>query len=488
MVKKYDRIHDEGPGRRLLFTLKESSGLTDLRRRIGLHEQTLNLWYWTLVYGSLRRLETGQEAIAQEMKDMFATIREWSPRKQAEIRRSVRHGDLSKLEDELQRSKMSETSHGGGGGHGRSRIHKKTESSRTEADEEVLNAAANYLMADPSEKFKLEVEASNRATQTSMGHTYSHKPEEPMSAHGPPMPHYESHMPSSGRPIPVHDFPPSVHYSDLSRRRSTGHGRARPHFDGPPSPGHIKHDRTTQKAYATYGSEDSESEVVIEPGRSRRSRRTSEESKNGLRSPLLVVPDTGPKYRSSSAKAADEPRAHRSPDRRLYEDKSRGISIVLEPPKGPRRSASRRSSKSHDCRLKEEEDALRSKEKELEKLLRQEEEEIRLKEKFEEMRLKEQEAGLAMNRLERSASQRSSKSGRHHKDEGAEQVVVINYDDERPRRSSSQRSNKSERHQRDSSAHSFTRVRPSGSGREAEIRMVTRMDRIDSVPVTDANK
>lgn len=52
----------------------ESDNLSDLRRKIGLHEQTLTLWYSSLMYGSLRRLETGQEGIYAKLKKLV----EWT--------------------------------------------------------------------------------------------------------------------------------------------------------------------------------------------------------------------------------------------------------------------------------------------------------------------------------------------------------------------------------------------------------------------------
>ena len=69
LVRKYDDVH-RVPARRLLFTFMESDNLSDLRRKIGLHEQTLTLWYSSLMYGSLRRLEYGQEGIDAKISDL----------------------------------------------------------------------------------------------------------------------------------------------------------------------------------------------------------------------------------------------------------------------------------------------------------------------------------------------------------------------------------------------------------------------------------
>ncbi|MCJ1293700.1 hypothetical protein MMC34_005255 [Xylographa carneopallida] len=51
-----ERIADESQENGSL----EADNLADLRRRIGLHEKTLLLWYMTLMQGFLRRLKNGQ--------------------------------------------------------------------------------------------------------------------------------------------------------------------------------------------------------------------------------------------------------------------------------------------------------------------------------------------------------------------------------------------------------------------------------------------
>lgn len=56
----------------------ESDNLSDLRRKIGLHEQTLTLWYSSLMYGSLRRLETGQEGIYAKLNELTKKLVEWT--------------------------------------------------------------------------------------------------------------------------------------------------------------------------------------------------------------------------------------------------------------------------------------------------------------------------------------------------------------------------------------------------------------------------
>lgn len=63
MVKKYAAIREEGYARRLLFAFKESGDLADLRRKIGLHEQALQMWYMTVIVSSLGRIEVGVDEI-----------------------------------------------------------------------------------------------------------------------------------------------------------------------------------------------------------------------------------------------------------------------------------------------------------------------------------------------------------------------------------------------------------------------------------------
>lgn len=137
LVAKYGKIHDEGAGRRLLFTLKESGGLTDLRRRIGLHEQMLQIWYMTLVYGSLRRLESGQEDIQKAIEAM----NNWSLRKMGKVRQSLNEGDVKPLERELRKSGLE-----------------------PQAVHAALGTAVDYVDAEPLERVRMESRAKSRAT------------------------------------------------------------------------------------------------------------------------------------------------------------------------------------------------------------------------------------------------------------------------------------------------------------------------------------
>ncbi|KAM0794152.1 hypothetical protein BDR22DRAFT_876793 [Usnea florida] len=136
LVTKYDKIHDEGAGRRLLFTLKESGGLTDLRRRIGLHEQMLQLWYMTLVYSSLRRLESGQKGILCAIE----AINKWGRSTLREIQQSLREGDVKPLERELCKSGLE-----------------------PQVVNAALGTAVDYVRAPPLERVRIESHARSSA-------------------------------------------------------------------------------------------------------------------------------------------------------------------------------------------------------------------------------------------------------------------------------------------------------------------------------------
>lgn len=134
LVEKYHKMYAEGPGRRLLWSLMESSNLTDLRRKIGYHEQTLQLWYMTLVFGSLRRLEGGQEDIIAAIK----SIRNEDLRK---VSASLRVGDSKPLKRELRQSGMS-----------------------IDCIEANMETAIDYITAPPIEKLRMESRMHSRST------------------------------------------------------------------------------------------------------------------------------------------------------------------------------------------------------------------------------------------------------------------------------------------------------------------------------------
>lgn len=134
LVEKYQKMHAEGPGRRLFWSVMESGNLTDLRRRIGYHEQTLQLWYMTLVYGSLRRLEGGQE-------DIIAAIKSIRREDYSKVSASLRAGDSKPLKRELR--------------------HRGISAVDIEAN---MGTAIDYITAPPIEKLRMESQVRSRST------------------------------------------------------------------------------------------------------------------------------------------------------------------------------------------------------------------------------------------------------------------------------------------------------------------------------------
>ena len=203
LVAKYEKIHDEGPGRRMLFAIKESSGLTDLRRRIGLHEQMLEMWYMTLVYGSLRRLEGGQEDILRAIEAM----KNWSSAKKQRVRSCVRQGNSKPLEDELNKSGLDPTT--------------------------VLSAlpdAVEYVNAQPLEQVRMESRAKSSKVKQDEGGSFSRS-----RFRDPSFGFDRGFGDSFGddfayRPSDSSDL-------ELSRRKSTGSRRPRHH--------HVLHDENS---------------------------------------------------------------------------------------------------------------------------------------------------------------------------------------------------------------------------------------------------
>lgn len=128
-------MHAEGPGRRLFWSLMESGNLTDLRRRIGYHEQTLQLWYMTLVYGSLRRLEGGQE-------DIICAIKSLRREDYRKVSASLLAGDSKPLKQKLR--------------------HRGISAVDIEAN---MVTAIDYIVAPPIEKLRMESQVQSRSTE-----------------------------------------------------------------------------------------------------------------------------------------------------------------------------------------------------------------------------------------------------------------------------------------------------------------------------------
>lgn len=374
LVTKYYTIHDEGPGRRFLFTIKESSGLTDLRRRIGLHEQMLQIWYMTLVYGSLRRLEGGQEGILRAIE----AIKNWTPQKKQSVKRSLHRGDSRPLERELRNCGLE-----------------------PEAVEAALGTAVDYMEAPPVEQVRMESKARSSLTTRPEG--------KPISKMSPD----EHGFGSSEKPRFVFNEPNGLMATpDLRRSKSASARRPGPSLDQDEGTGvtshrneeevyeliramektrlereprevHRERSRQREKIYPS-----SDEDIITILNDSTRPRRSSSPLKRPPRNPLLVVPDTGPRYRSASSHSVE-------------------------------------------------------------------------------------------HRVERPKPDTGS---------SVEQVLFIQ---ETPRlhRSSSQRSDRSNKERRDPSTHSYTRRRSLSRGRQGGeetvewVRMVNKMDRIDSIPI-----
>ncbi len=303
LVTKYEKIHDEGAGRRLLFTLKESGGLTDLRRRIGLHEQMLQIWYMTLVYGSLRRLEGGQEAILKAIE----AINNLTPSKMRKLRQSLHEGNVKPLERELCKSGLE-----------------------PQAVDAALGTAVDYVDAPPLEKVRMESHARSSATV---------HPE--ASSFQPPHPVYQEFPFDTSfnykRP-PYPPAPPQPH----THRRQHSSTQQPPHFyfstgkdDGNNVTEDSSYDETyespgkSSRKYERHGRDRHKEENLPKKERKQpskghdavnltadfgRARSSSQTTKPIPPSPSLVVPDTVPRHRPASYHDPSDRYERLSPD------------------------------------------------------------------------------------------------------------------------------------------------------------------------------
>ena len=372
IVTKYERIHDEGPGRRLLFALKESSDLTDLRRRIGLHEQMLQIWYMTLVYGSLRRLEGGQEDILKATLKAIEAIKNWSPGKIQQVRQSLHRGDIKPLERELSKSGL-----------------------KPHAVDAALDTAVNYVDAPPLERVRMESHARSSATIGPEGsslrpnsfsasprfnhdNSYERVGKGPKNPPSPPLmdmfrrnsnrsrrPHYddfdviERHYGKNDwyeNPDGTDDLSESLDGMRLSDERLSKLEREREREgsnrrdrnierkdahrderkDAKPK---VEHLRKKEKKYPSHNKD-----IDIIPADSRRPRRSSDTTKPPPRNSLLVVPDTGPRYRPASYHGPSD--RH---ERHIFDADGRDVEeqiIVVKDPPRRHRSSSRHLNRS----------------------------------------------------------------------------------------------------------------------------------------------
>ena len=263
LVTKYGKIHDEGAGRRLLFTLKESGGLTDLRRRIGLHEQMLQLWYMTLVYGSLRRLESGQKGILCAIEAMNT----WSRSTMRKIQQSIREGDVKPLERELCRSGLE-----------------------PQVVNAALRTAVDYIDAPPLERVRMESHARSSAAVHPEQRSY--QPRRPGYQEFPYSTSFNDDRPSYPPPPPKPTTP--------RRQRSKRDARDRQKKENPPMQ---EREKPSKDHDATY--------LTADFGRPRSSSQTTRPTPP---SPLLVVPDTIPRHRPASYHDSSDQYDRLSPD------------------------------------------------------------------------------------------------------------------------------------------------------------------------------
>ena len=263
LVAKYGKIHDEGAGRRLLFTLKESGGLTDLRRRIGLHEQMLQIWYMTLVYGSLRRLERGQKGILCAIEAMNT----WSRSTMRKIQQSLREGDSKPLERELRKSGLE-----------------------PQVVNAALGTAVDYIDAPPLERVRMESHA--RSSAAVYPEERSYQPRRPGYQEFPFKTSFNDEWPSYPPPPPK----PHTH----RRRHSQRDARDRQKEENHPK----KEREKPSKDYdATY--------LTADFGRPRSSSQTPKPTPS---TPSLVVPDLRPRHRPASYHDSSDQYDRLSPD------------------------------------------------------------------------------------------------------------------------------------------------------------------------------
>lgn len=306
----------------------------------------------TLVYGSLRRLEGGQADILKAIE----AIKNWPPSKVQAVRRCLHEGNSEPLERGLRQSGL-----------------------KPEAVDVAIDVAMDYVDSPPKDQALMERQVRSHA----MMHP------DPSSYRPTDYPHSAFHD-SFGL---SYGFPPSLPSppSQLYRRKSSSGRRPRPtfhvseevdkHYNRDIRDEHLSGSRRDTR-YPSY-----DEDTSLTPADYSGPRRSPGTAKAPPRSPLLVVPDTGPRRRPASY--------HSSSDRR-------------------------------------------------------------------------ERSGLDV-------------------DSEYERKVIIIQDPPRKHRSSSQRSDRSNRDRRDSSTHSYVRRRSSSRGKEGEetgerIRLVKKMDRIDSIP------
>lgn len=281
LVEKYHKMHAEGPGRRLLWSLMESGNLTDLRRRIGYHEQTLQLWYMTLVYGSLRRLEGGQE-------DIIAAIKSIHREDLRKVSRSLRSGDSKPLKRELRQRGIS-----------------------VDNIEANMETAIDYITAPPIEKLRMETRLQSRSSAP-VGHLHvdgsrdSSRNERPFD-YGWPIDNESPVDYKSSR------FPFSK--GNSGRSNSTSAGPKYRHSED--SEAQVQPGKSSQKRTPRNVTVNTEYTERTEP---RVHDRRASESLGSRAKPLLIVDDSNPLYQHQPPTSR-----HRSKSRREKDQSSSDI-------------------------------------------------------------------------------------------------------------------------------------------------------------------
>lgn len=278
LVEKYHKMHAEGPGRRLLWSLMESGNLTDLRRRIGYHEQTLQLWYMTLVYGSLRRLEGGQE-------DIIAAIKSIHRDDLRKVSTGLRFGDSLPLKRELRQRGIS-----------------------VDNIEANMETAIDYITAPPIEKLRMESRLQSRSSASGRhiyvdGSRESSRKERPFD-YGWPI--------DNESPVDYKSPRYPLSKGNFGRSNSTSAGPKYRHSED--SEAQVQPGKSSQKRTPRNVTVNTEYTESKEP---RVHDRRASESLGSRASPLLIIDDGIPLYRPNSR--------HRSKSRREKDQSSSDI-------------------------------------------------------------------------------------------------------------------------------------------------------------------
>lgn len=164
LVRKYGEIRV--PGRRLLWALTETKSVADLGDKLSRHEQTLQMWYMTLVLGSLRRIEGGVE----DIRDIIDRVDQLPKRAQTHFKRGLTSSDPKRRRETMRDLKsMLETGlePRTSGPQVASYVRMDSQTMHAEkVDKEELEIAAEYIAAPEDKKTKIAAEATQRFSAT----------------------------------------------------------------------------------------------------------------------------------------------------------------------------------------------------------------------------------------------------------------------------------------------------------------------------------